>query len=537
MGANMTVGSLNVKLDMELNSLQAQINKANAKIARMGKSWHSEIGKAAKKINDDMGKVGMKLGIGFLGAENALSLVNREIRHVIENIDEIPGIDPSTVSSIQQAKALFSDARGEIDKWIASGISLFAEVGQGLGYLAGAAVYGWDAASDAYAETEQAAQNSAEAAKEAAKRQKELEEAAKAAEEAARKTAEAYAKMLDAYQQEDLVGESLGVKIDRLKEESAKLQKAAVEAGRTDSAEAFRLEAEATKKRIELKQAERELNERMLEIGERQTQAEFDKLTPSEQLNALIEERARVVAEIAQYDGRTAAGLEKAVNLEERRLDLNEKIADVKVEVMDKELDEFFGSIDKKSAEANEKIAGSAKSAQDAARQLGMTFSSAFEDAIVDGKKLSDVLGGLADDLLRLALRKNITEPLFASLFSSEKSGGGEGGILGAIGGLFGGFFADGGRPPVGRPSVVGEDGAELFVPDSAGTIVSNDRLREAIGGGGGGFSVSIVQKFEAGVSQAQLAEGLSQTYEAAKSGVMDAIQRRRGGFGALSAA
>ena len=100
MGANMTVGSLNVKLDMELNSLQAQINQANAKIARMGKSWHSEIGKAAKKINDDMGKVGMKLGIGFLGAENALSLVNREIRHVIENIDEIPGIDPSTVSSI-----------------------------------------------------------------------------------------------------------------------------------------------------------------------------------------------------------------------------------------------------------------------------------------------------------------------------------------------------------------------------------------------------------------------------------------------------
>ena len=167
----MTVGSLNVKLDMELNSLQAQINQANAKIARMGKSWHSEIGKAAKKINDDMGKVGMKLGIGFLGAENALSLVNREIRHVIENIDEIPGIDPSTVSSIQQAKALFADARGEIDKWIASGISLFAEVGQGLGYLAGAAVYGWDAASDAYAETEQAAQNSAEAAKEAAKRQ------------------------------------------------------------------------------------------------------------------------------------------------------------------------------------------------------------------------------------------------------------------------------------------------------------------------------------------------------------------------------
>ena len=37
--------------------------------------------------------------------------------------------------------------------------------------------------------------------------------------------------------------------------------------------------------------------------------------------------------------------------------------------------------------------------------------------------------------------------------------------------------FAEGGRPPVGQPSIVGEKGAELFVPDQAGTIVPNDKL------------------------------------------------------------
>tara|TARA_R100000353_G_scaffold65471_1_gene50892 strand:- start:1852 stop:3732 length:1881 start_codon:yes stop_codon:yes gene_type:complete len=37
--------------------------------------------------------------------------------------------------------------------------------------------------------------------------------------------------------------------------------------------------------------------------------------------------------------------------------------------------------------------------------------------------------------------------------------------------------FAKGGRPPVGRASIVGEEGAELFVPDQAGTIVPNDKL------------------------------------------------------------
>ena len=41
----------------------------------------------------------------------------------------------------------------------------------------------------------------------------------------------------------------------------------------------------------------------------------------------------------------------------------------------------------------------------------------------------------------------------------------------------FGGFFHSGGRPPVGKASIVGERGAELFVPDSAGTIVPNDQL------------------------------------------------------------
>ena len=37
--------------------------------------------------------------------------------------------------------------------------------------------------------------------------------------------------------------------------------------------------------------------------------------------------------------------------------------------------------------------------------------------------------------------------------------------------------FEKGGRPPVGQPSIVGEKGAELFVPDQAGTIVPNDKL------------------------------------------------------------
>ena len=39
------------------------------------------------------------------------------------------------------------------------------------------------------------------------------------------------------------------------------------------------------------------------------------------------------------------------------------------------------------------------------------------------------------------------------------------------------GAFANGGRPPVGRPSIVGERGPELFVPDRAGTIIPNHAM------------------------------------------------------------
>ena len=37
--------------------------------------------------------------------------------------------------------------------------------------------------------------------------------------------------------------------------------------------------------------------------------------------------------------------------------------------------------------------------------------------------------------------------------------------------------YASGGRPPRGQASIVGERGAELFVPDSSGTIVPNNQL------------------------------------------------------------
>lgn len=64
--------------------------------------------------------------------------------------------------------------------------------------------------------------------------------------------------------------------------------------------------------------------------------------------------------------------------------------------------------------------------------------------------------------------------------FALQQSGSAFGSL--AKGGLnllsmFGGAFADGGSPPVGKVSLVGERGPELFVPKSQGNIIPNEAL------------------------------------------------------------
>ena len=80
----------------------------------------------------------------------------------------------------------------------------------------------------------------------------------------------------------------------------------------------------------------------------------------------------------------------------------------------------------------------------------------------------------------RLNTEKNITKEkqkqvaLQALLMAMGGGGGG--------GGFFSGFFAKGGAVSKGQPIVVGEQGAELFVPNQTGQITQSAR-----GTGGGG--------------------------------------------------
>jgi len=61
-----TVGELNVKLNLELARLDAQITQANGKIARMGKKMQGDMGSAGKAIAGAFGAIGVSLSVGAL---------------------------------------------------------------------------------------------------------------------------------------------------------------------------------------------------------------------------------------------------------------------------------------------------------------------------------------------------------------------------------------------------------------------------------------------------------------------------------------
>lgn len=119
-----------------------------------------------------------------------------------------------------------------------------------------------------------------------------------------------------------------------------------------------------------------------------------------------------------------------------------------------------------------------------------------FNDALVKGLENVHNLGQafhemaqqIVADLLRIGVERAITLPLANALFGAQgggaSGGSGGGGLIGAgiaaLGHMLG--FAGGGDPPVGRASIVGEKGPELFVPRSAGTIVPNNLLAAVAG-------------------------------------------------------
>ena len=169
----------------------------------------------------------------------------------------------------------------------------------------------------------------------------------------------------------------------------------------------------------------------------------------------------------------------------------------------------------KQRAELTSKIKVLETDLQIIAKDAGAMIAQGFEDAILSGEKLGEVVRSLGRDLVRLVFNQMVTQRLAKGI------------AVGLAGGGIAGFMADGGPVSGGKSYVVGEEGPELFVPHASGTIVPNNKMGSG-GGSGGAGGVTINYNIASGVSRAELVPILDQERRRLKAEIPDMV--RRGG-------
>ena len=121
-----------------------------------------------------------------------------------------------------------------------------------------------------------------------------------------------------------------------------------------------------------------------------------------------------------------------------------------------------------------------ANRARDIFTSVTSSMNNAIDNFVETGKfSFSDFASSVIKDLIKIELKAATM-----NLWKSMGGGGGGGSLLGSIGSLLG--FANGGNPPIGKASIVGENGPELIVPRTASTVIPN-------GAGGGQVSNTYI--------------------------------------------
>jgi len=140
-------------------------------------------------------------------------------------------------------------------------------------------------------------------------------------------------------------------------------------------------------------------------------------------------------------------------------------------------------------------------------------MSSAIDKFVDTGKlSFSDLATSIVKDLLKIQLRMAMMQGV-SSMFGGAGGGGLFGNLFGggatevsAVTSYVGPAFADGGDPPVNVPSLVGENGPEMFVPKTAGTIIPNNQLSSMMGGNNGvTYNGTVIQNMQAIDTQSAL--------------------------------
>ncbi len=234
------------------------------------------------------------------------------------------------------------------------------------------------------------------------------------------------------------------------------------------------------------------------------------------------------------------ATLQRAYNDEMRALTEALNSTNPQLHITNEEFNTLAAAAGTRLTENIAKLTPETEKASETMEAFGQIVSSAFEDAILRGERLSDVLKSLAQDMARVILRqavlnplgegvKGLTSSLVSSIASSlfpvgpnTVSGGVSVADLTRLGPALPGR-AGGGRVNPGEPYIVGERRPELFVPDVAGTIVP-----DLMGASGGVTNVFQINAQHSRLSASEMRAIINAAVGESRLAVVD--DARRGG-------
>lgn len=270
------------------------------------------------------------------------------------------------------------------------------------------------------------------------------------------------------------------------------------------------------------------------------SKVELEKLTEARRIDARVASLIKATELELGKDGKTITEEQRAAIM--AKADAAKQAANVLIDQKDaKSKDPWFN--------ASESIRKYGEDAANVGGQIGSAMTNAFKSAedalttfLTTGKlSFSDFARSVMAELARMEAKK-ILSGLFGSGGGAGGSGGLIGSVMGAISGGWGnwglmnagvsastglsltdlaGAFADGGDPPVGRPSLVGERGPELFVPKTAGTIIPNEALR-----GGSSIVYSPQINIDSRTDRAEVEVLVNRAVKQGNAELVDRLQR-----------
>ena len=273
----------------------------------------------------------------------------------------------------------------------------------------------------------------------------------------------------------DIVGKDL--EFSKLRAQLANQEIAKVKAKElADLADLEEKNAEAERKKLDAKLKSIELvNAAETARMNRLIQKEFD-----------FYEKTKISSDLKKEDLKfqlaNIGNSEKEIQLNKTKLEYEKEIARIKDNTAYRSSPE---TIDRLTKLAEEKRANADFNIglQQQIKDTGEVFNSVWGemssalDKFVDGGKIkfADLTLSIIRNLIKISAKQNALKlwDLGKKFFRSDFGG------IGGAGDISGGMdaYADGGNPPVGKASLVGERGPELFVPRTAGTIIPNNAL------------------------------------------------------------